>query len=100
MREEKHLAEFLLEYAISEGATKLHLLPGLWESKIDDHWTIKCNGHKETMEGVPPFCWYIEYNGWPAGIIKLRGEGVIAAGEGANEKTLIAAIEAKMKAIS
>ncbi len=99
MEEKKSLAELLLEYALSQDATKLHLLPGLWESRIDDHWLVKCNRHEETINNLPPFSWYIEYNGWPAGIMGIRGDGVICAGEAANEQTLMAAILKKMNAI-
>lgn len=97
MSEGKSLAEYLLEYAISEGATKINNLPGLWINKIDEHWLIKCNGHANEIESVPSHCWSIEYNGWPAGILDVRGGGVLCSGDAANERTLIAAIEAKMK---
>lgn len=94
---EKSLAEILLEYALSQGAAKIHLLPGLWINRIDEHWLVKCNGHTETIDGVPAMSWYFEYNGWPAGMITLMGRGFIAGGELANEKTLIQIIAAKMK---
>lgn len=97
MTDVKSLAEILLEYALSLGAAKINALPGLWIHQIDEHWLVKCNGHRETMEGVPPYSWSFEYNGWPAGIRGVRGDGIICAGEAANEKTLKAAIEVKMK---
>lgn len=98
MNNKKSIAEILMEYAISKGATKLHLVTGLWVSKIDEHWLVKCNGHRETIDLVPPFSWSIEYNGWPAGIVgAIDGEGIIAVGEIVNEKTLLEAIQAKME---
>lgn len=98
MPEEKSLAELLLEYAISTGAKRINELPGLWINQVDEHWLIKCNGHEDVIDHVPPFSWSIEYNGWPAGIMHIRGDGFLCSGEMANEKTLIAAIGAKMQA--
>lgn len=97
MTEKKSLAEILLEYALSEGGKDIGNLPGLWESTIDDRWVIKCNAHPEVVENVPPFSWYILYNGWPWGMFYLYGHGFVANGKEANEETLIAAIEMKMK---
>lgn len=95
---EKSLAEVLLDYAISTGVGRIDILPGLWTSQIDEHWLVMCNGHQEVIDHVPAFSWFFEYNGWPAGIMGIRGEGIMCTGEIANEKALIAAIEAKMKA--
>ena len=35
---------------------------------------------------------YVEYNGFPAGLLTPMGDGCIAAGEAANEDTFIAAL--------
>lgn len=86
----------LLLYATSEGAAKINQLPGIWESTIDEHWVIQCNGHPETIDHILPYSWSIEYNGFPAGILSIHGEGILCAGEMANEQALIAAIERKM----
>lgn len=96
--EKIHIAHLFLEYAKFLGVKSISNLSGLWESKIDDQWTIKCNGHKETIDGVPGFSWLIEYNGWPAGILDIMGDGIICAGEGGNEENLRKAIELKMTA--
>ncbi len=69
-----------------------------WEHRIDDDWSIAVNGHptqKETEGGctVPPFSAYIEWNGFPAGILGMNG-GMLVAGSGANEDTLIEALDA------
>ena len=69
-----------------------------WESDVDDTWRVSFNGHSEprmssTGAKVPGFEVFVEYNGWPAGLIGPAG-GVIAAGAGANEDALIAALRA------
>lgn len=70
---------------------------GCWSLQIDDSWFIAVNGHKTPMAAkpngseVPPFSCYVEFNGWPAGIIDPGG-GCIAAGTAANMETLIEAI--------
>jgi hypothetical protein len=95
--EEKSLPEILLEYALSEGGKDIGNLPGLWESTIDDRWVIKCNAHPEEVENIPPFSWYILYNGWPWGILHVQDGGLVGNGKEANEETLLAAIEGKMQ---
>lgn len=96
MPEEKSLAELLVEYAISNGAQRINELPGLWINQVDEHWLIKCNGHPYVIDHVPPFSWWIEYNGFQAGILGIHGGGFFCAGEMANKKKLISAIKAKM----
>lgn len=80
------------------GVRDINQLPGCWEHAVDDQWRIALNGHgdERTAFGratVPPYHIYVEYNGWPAGLIGPAG-GVIAAGDGATEDTFIAAVEA------
>lgn len=69
---------------------------GIYERKIDDQWRVVMNGNKTpaSHDGIElaPFSIYVEFNGWPAGVIDPGG-GIIAAGEAANEDTFIAAIE-------
>jgi hypothetical protein len=75
----------------------LNKLPGCWEHSIDERWRIAVNGHETPMlsslSNVPvePFTCYVEYNGWPAGLLTPCG-GVIAAGSCANEEEFIAAL--------
>ena len=82
-------------------------LPGCWEYQIDEAWWIAVNGHKEPVSvfrpqhpgvpvSVPPFTAYIEYNGWPAGLID-PARGTMAAGEGANQDAFMAACDAVAK---
>lgn len=78
--------------AEKDGVTPLSRLPGPWERRLDKSWTIVLNGHGTPREykgmTVPPFQMYVEYNGWPAGLLSPSG-GVIAAGESANEHALV-----------
>lgn len=87
-----HIAESLLAFAMFKGAESISMKKELWQHKVDDTWTIKCNGQETKVDGVPPFSWYIEYNGWPAGILGIMGDGVLCAGDGGNEENLRAAL--------
>lgn len=94
----------LCEYGLALGMKNISELPGCWEQKVDEHWWIACNGHSEPTEcsegaKVPPFSFYIMFNGWPAGIIDAGG-GTLCAGAVANEGALIAAIQAARKAVA
>lgn len=89
---EGHIVEAMMTVAMFFGAKRINALPGLWEKKIDESWTIKCNGHQHVVAGIMPLTWYVEYNGWPAGSLSIFGEGALCAGEGANEETLRAAL--------
>jgi hypothetical protein len=81
------------------GASPLSRYEDCWEYQVSDGWWIAVNGHAEPRRcshnniEVPPFTAYIEWNGWPAGFIDPRG-GDMAAGELANEDTLVAALKA------
>ena len=74
-------------------------MSGLWVRKIDANWTIILNGQRTprmhgAIEVQPYHCW-VEWNGWPAGIIGPFG-GTLAAhpdDEGANEDHLIRALK-------
>lgn len=90
-------------YRICDLANALGIAPlnqheACWEYQVDLQWFIALNGHNEPkpLKGRPeivvqPFRVYVEFNGWPAGILHWGG-GIIAAGEAANEDTLIAAL--------
>ena len=89
-------------YAVSCGAENLGAIPGLWQRSIDDHWFIAVNPHTEELTTygannkgmkwpVPPFAIHVQYNGWAAGDLTPTG-GWIAAGDGANETTFLAAL--------
>ncbi len=95
--------ELICELHQKDGAVPISKLPGLWYRKLNETWSIWVNGHMETslhaeskdgcgME-VEPGDVYVEYNGWPAGTFSLiTGEGIIAAGEGANYRTFCDAL--------
>lgn len=91
----------MADLCIALGEHPLHKHEGCWEHQIDEHWWIALNGHPEKrlmrklphMEPLEPFHAYVEWNGWPAGIITAFG-GILCAGECANEDTFIAALRA------
>ncbi|WP_018086454.1 hypothetical protein [Desulfurispora thermophila] len=84
------------ELAIKDGVAPLCRLPGVWERQIDDNWKIVLNGHNSPKDynvlTIPPFHMYVEFNGWPAGLLSPFG-GTIAAGTVANENALISALK-------
>ena len=84
-----------------DGVKAINELPGCWHRQFGA-WAIWVNGHQVSTPGGPrgtvpvePFETYIEFNGWPAGIVTATG-GVIAGGSVANEDSFIAAIEAEI----
>ena len=78
----------------------LNKMPGLWHRKLDEHWAIWVNGKTTTQStpdgaAVDPFHCYVEFNGWPAGILSVpTGQGAIAAGKLANYETFCDALKA------
>jgi hypothetical protein len=88
----------IAELAEAIGLRSIKSLPGCWEFQIDGTWWIAVNGHDEPMATskggtpVPPFMAYVEFNGWPAGLLDPYG-GMLAAGTIANEAALTRAIE-------
>jgi hypothetical protein len=88
----------IADYAIRKGAAPLHRHVGCWEAQVDASWWIAVNGHGTPMatsrggEMLPPYHAYVEYHGWPAGLLHAGG-GVMAAGEAANEETFRTALE-------
>lgn len=82
----------------ARGGQPLCRVPGLHHMVIDDQWQLWLNGHREPLPlphlpGTPvaPFNCYVEFNGFPAGSFSSFG-GLLAAGEAANEETLLAAL--------
>ena len=87
----------VVDLALSLGVRSIKGLPACWEHQVDEHWHIAINGHhtdQQTSRGnnVPPFHCYIEFNGFPAGLITPY-DGIIAAGSVANEDAFIAALQ-------
>jgi hypothetical protein len=97
-REEPFAEAFgaILELADVLGVKHIYKLPGLWCVDVDEHWTIRMNGHREEVGGVPAHTAALEYNGWPAGMSQPSG-GIIAAGELANENSFIEAINRRVE---
>ena len=98
------------DLCIALGEHPLNKHPGCWTHRVDKRWWVAVNGHHEPKPAeseagcskghpfmVPPFNCYVEYNGWPAGFFDPRG-GTLAAGEGANEDTFVAALLAATEA--
>jgi hypothetical protein len=87
----------LADLCIALGEAPLSKHVACWEHKIDERWAVAVNGHNEpkhcSFSAVPvdPFNCYVQFNGWPAGILNPYG-GIIAAGELANEATFIEAM--------
>ena len=88
MKKKEDFYDTLLRYTEFLGVKKINELPGLWVHKIDEHWAIKCNAHKQEIEGIAPYSWYVEFNGWPFASFDMLGTGVFGNGEIANVKTL------------
>ena len=80
----------------------------VWQHKIDDKWYVAVNAKSVEVEIEPkdamkitlkPYYVAVWYNGWLAGLFHPAAGGVIAAHpskQGANEDTLIAAMNAKL----
>jgi hypothetical protein len=90
-----------MELGYKSGMRSIKDLPGCWTYKVDEQWTIHVNGHAVIMAcasgaDIPPYHMYVEYNGWPAGLLGKDG-GEFAAGEGANEGTFIEALKAAIE---
>lgn len=92
----------LAELAQKDGIASARDFEACWERQIGEHWWIALNAHKEAKPQthsdakVEPFHCYLEFNGWPAGIINPYG-GIIAAGDAANEDAFISAIQAELR---
>ena len=79
-----------------QGYEKLSVYPGVLKMHVDDRWTVKCHAqHGQQVDGLDPFLFYVEFNGWPAGIISVNG-GIIAAGAIANEDALCKAVRERL----
>jgi hypothetical protein len=89
-REELNAVQLILALHKHDRAPAISKLPGLWQRKLNEAWTIWVNGKpnplrtESGMEVLPGDC-YIEFNAWPAGSFNLiSGEGIIASGSLAN----------------
>ncbi len=79
---------YAAKLAIKDGKAPLNALSGFWQRKVGESWEIWLHAQKEPLKlpsGTPlePFTMYVEFNGWPAGVLDPHG-GSIAAGSLAN----------------
>ena len=90
-------ARLMLKRLNQEGYEALPDYPGVLSMKLDDErWKIECHAQKnQEIHGLQPYVMRVLWNDWPAGMMTPIG-GAIAAGELANEDTLIAALEASL----
>lgn len=93
--------DLLAQLAIARDAVPLSKHAGCWECQIGKQWWAAINGQKAAVKcsrgpEVEPYHAYIEFNGWPAGILSPF-EGTMAAGAVANEATLCQAIREELE---
>lgn len=86
--------DLLAQLALALGAAPIK--GKVWTHRIDESWDVKINGCSEQKDGILPYHAELSFNGWPAGVMSPFG-GWIAAGSLANERALIAAIEAALE---
>lgn len=96
----KHPVQSIVRLAERLGISSLatNYVGRCWEHQVDERWWFAINPNREPVEcghgvKVLPFNIYVEFNGWPAGVFTLDGDGEFAAGEAANEDAFIAALE-------
>lgn len=99
---------WLLELATVLGAAPVTEHAACWETTFTGvdggEWFVALHAQTGKLiacsrgSKVPAFTFYIEWNGWPAGLIDPSG-GVIAAGELANESTLIDAVKKQIASV-
>jgi hypothetical protein len=87
----------IVEAALRLGHASIKDLPGCCEFEAGEWW-VAVNGHEQPQRcsrgaRVPGFHAYVEFNGWPAGLVSAAG-GTLAAGTAANEASLLAALRA------
>lgn len=90
------LFALLADLGNKSGAAPITKFEGCWEKQIDDKWWIALNGHREPVkcshgQEVPPIHCYVEWLGWPAGLVNPF-EGTLVAHPNANEDGLIEAL--------
>jgi hypothetical protein len=99
------VAAKIFELAQVLNVTNINRLPGAWIYDVGKAWKIAVNGRQQDVDipndgvcmgaTIPPYHLAIWYNGWLAGLMSPF-DGILAAGSGANEETLIAALEAEI----
>lgn len=95
----------IAELALALGARAINQLPGCWEHKVDERWTVAVNPHSRAIKSepagtmgadVPPFTAAVWWHGWLAGLLTPAGGAIAAHPEGANEDRFIADLRAAL----
>ncbi len=101
MSEQPCLFELIAKLADRDGAAPLNRYDNCWVRRLDGHWVIAVNAHKEMQSCEPPECMRADvgpwecavwFNGWLAGLFDPDG-GLIAGGKLANEASFAAVLE-------
>ncbi len=50
----------VMKWVMAQGAERINELPGLWTGETDE-WKVSVNGHREEVEGVPPYGVQLEH---------------------------------------
>ncbi|HEY3492668.1 MAG TPA: hypothetical protein VGK43_06925 [Solirubrobacterales bacterium] len=88
-----------VDLALSLGHQQIANLPGAWEHRVDEHWTVAINGKEEAVEVEPDGCMRVKlepyhlavwWHGWLAGLLTPTAGALL----GADEDSLIAALKA------
>lgn len=86
----------IAKYHQAKRLPPLNKMDGAWIEQADEHWWFAVNGHKLDVQvdgtNLPPFHALVTFNGWPAGCFSPH-DGVICAGELANGREFISALE-------
>ncbi len=99
MSETFHLFEALVDFASQRGAKDLKNLDGCWEQRwqhAGNEWFVAIHGNSSprkcsTGAEIPALTFWVECNGWPAGIVDMFG-WALAAGSVINEDAFRAAL--------
>ena len=96
--ETKHPMIAIMDYCKRRGVRSLRDQIGLYHARVDDCWEFWLNAHADELKtsegvGVPPYCVYVAFNGWPASMFSPAQEEVFfVAGDAANLDTFCAAL--------
>ena len=90
----------IVQLAHALGARNIKDTPGCWEYCFGS-WRLSVNPHKESTKNsagleLPPFEMGVEYEGWPAAIVK-HNDGIVLAG---SEGDIIAALDAEISRVA
>jgi hypothetical protein len=92
----------IAELARTLGVHHINQLVGCWEMDVNEDWWFALNGHDDVVVcshgvKVQPYTAYVEWQGWPAGMVDPYGGMLAAAGESANEDTFLAALRQRIE---